>query len=144
MTTAGFVSGAREEAAPSGCSRAAAAASFLLGGVLLFVMPTLADAAFYVAVLAISAAAVAISAAVHLWLRVTLLARTVAGLAAGTILLGEAVQLSLGLPGAAGLGRLGVVESTLAVGSAALVLVLLLVDAARRRPEPAPDQPYAL
>ena len=66
------------------------------------------------------------------------------GLAAGTILLGEAVQLSLGLPGAAGLGRLGVVESTLAVGSAALVLVLLLVDAARRRPEPAPDQPYAL
>lgn len=144
MTTAGFVSGTRDEAAPSGSSRVAAAASLMLGAVLLFVLPTLVDAAFYVAVLAAAAAVVAISAGLHLWTRVTLVARAVAGLTAGATVLGELAQLSVGLPGAPGLDRLGPLEGSLAAGCAAVVLVFLVVDAVRRQPEQAPDQPYAL
>lgn len=144
MTTAGFVSGARDEAAPSGCSRVAAAASLLLGAVLLFVLPALADAAFYVAVLDAAAAVVAISAGLALWSRVTLVARTIAGLAAGATVLGQLVQASLGLPGTQNLDGLGVAEGWLTAGCAALVLVFLTVDGVRRQPEPTPDQPYAL
>lgn len=144
MTTAGFVSGTRDEAAPSGSSRVAAAASLLLGGVLLSLLPTLVDAAFYVAVLDAAAALVAISAGLALWNRATLVARTIAGLAAGATVLGQLVQASLGLPGTQDLDGLSVLDAGLTAGCAALVLVFLAVDALRRQPEEAPDQPYAL
>lgn len=144
MTTAGFVSGARERTVPSVCSRGAAAASLLLGGLLLDSLPGLMSAAFYVAVLAAASALVSIGAGLVSWTRPTLVSRTVAGLAAGSALAGELLQIFLGLPGVRDLDRQSTVGLGLALAAAGAVLVLLAADALRRKPEPAPDRPYAL
>lgn len=144
MTTAGFVSATRDASTPSGCSRAAAAASLLLGGSLVVVLPTLLDSAFYVGVLAVAVAALAFAAGYGLWSRAGLVDRAAAGVAAGSSLLVQLTQILVGLPGAPGLSRVSLVESGLALGFAAAVLVFLTLDALRRRPEPAPDHPYAL
>lgn len=144
MTTAGFVSGTGEQTRPSTCSRVAAAASVVLGALLLDALPDLVRAAFYVAVLATAAAAVAIVAGYLLWTRVTLVPRTVAFLTAGAVIAGELLQLFPGLPGVGDLGRLSAVELLLVLVAAASVMVFLVADALRRKPEPTPDRPYAL
>jgi hypothetical protein len=144
VTAAGFVSGTREETRPSTCSRVAAAASLLLGGLLLDALPDLIDAAFYVAVLAAAAAAVSVVAGFVLWERVTLVSRTVVALAAAAALTGELLQVSLGLPGFGDLGRTTTVGLGLALVAATVVLASLAVDALRRKPEQTPDHPYAL
>lgn len=144
MTTAGLVSGPREQTRPSTCSRVAAAASVVLGALLLDALPDLVRAAFYVAVLAAAAAVVALVAGYLLWTQVTLVPRTVAFLTAGAVIAGELLQLFLGLPGVRDLGRLSAVELLLVLVAAASVIVFLAVDALRRKPEPAPDRPYAL
>lgn len=144
MTTAGLVSGTREQTRPSTCARVAAAASVLLGALLLDALPDLVQAAFYVAVLAAAAAVVALVAGYLLWTRVTLVPRTVAFLTAGAVIAGELLQLFPGLPGVRDLGRLSAVELLLVLVTAASVMVFLAVDALRRKPEPAPDRPYAL
>lgn len=144
MTTAGFVPATRDASTPSGLSRAAAAASLLLGGSLVVVLPTLLDSAFYVGVLAVAVAALAFAAGYGLWSRAGLVDRAAAGVAAGSSLLVQLTQILVGLPGAPGLSRVSLVESGLALGFAAAVLVFLTLDALRRRPEPAPDHPYAL
>lgn len=144
MTTAGIVSGTRERTVPSGCSRVAAGASLLLGGLLLDSLPDLMRAAFYVAVLAAAAAMVSIGAGLLLWTRPTLVSRTVAGLAAGSALFGALLQVFLGLPGVRDLDRHSTVGLAVALAAAAAVLVFLAADALRRKPEPTPDRPYAL
>lgn len=144
MTTAGFVSGTRDETTPSSVSRVAAAASLLLGGVLLDALPDLMDAAFYVAVLAAASAAVAIVSGYVVWTRASLVARTVAALAAGVVLVGGLLQFFLGLPGIRGAGPLTPLENGMALATASLVLVFVAADAVRRTPEEAPDRPYAL
>ena len=144
MTTTGLVPGTREQTRPSTCSRVAAAASVVLGALLLDALPDLVRAAFYVAVLAATAAVVALVAGYLLWTRVTLVPRTVAFLTAGAVIAGELLQVFPGLPGVRDLGRLSAVELLLVLGAAASVMVFLAVDALRRKPEPAPDRPYAL
>ncbi|HEU4511907.1 MAG TPA: hypothetical protein VFR87_02265 [Nocardioidaceae bacterium] len=144
MTTAGFVSGTREQTVPSTCSRAAAGASLLLGGLLLDSLPGLMHEAYYVAVLAAAAALVSVGAGLVLWTRPTLLSRNVAGLAAGATLAGELLQIVLGLPGVRDLDRQSSVGLGFALAAAGVVLVFLAADALRRKPEPAPDRPYAL
>lgn len=147
MTTAGLVPGTREQTRPSTCSRVAAAASVVLGALLLDALPDLVRAAFYVAVLAAAAAVVALVTGYLLWTRVTrvtLVPRSVAFLTAGAVIAGELLQVFPGLPGVRDLGRLTAVELLLVLGAAASVMVFLAVDALRRKPEPAPDRPYAL
>lgn len=144
MTTAGFVSGTRGETTPSGCSRVAAGASLLLGGLLLDSLPDLMSEAFYVAVLAAASAAVSVVAGYVLWVRVTLVSRTVVALAAGSALAGELLQIFLGLPGLRELDRQSTVGLGFALAAAGAVLVFLAADALQRKPEPAPDRPYAL
>ena len=144
MTTAGFVSGTRGETTPSSCSRAAAGASLLLGGLLLDSLPDLMSEAFYVAVLAAASAAVSIVAGYALWVRVTLVSRAVVALAAGSALAGELLQIFLGLPGLRDLDRQSTVGLGFALAAAGAVLVFLVADALQRKPEPAPDRPYAL
>lgn len=144
MTTAGFVSGTRGETTPSSCSRVAAGASLLLGGLLLDSLPDLMSEAFYVAVLAAATAAVSIVAGYILWVRVTLVSRAVVALAAGSALAGELLQVFLGLPGLRDLDRQSTVGLGFALAAAGAVLVFLAADALQRKPEPAPDRPYAL
>lgn len=144
MTTAGFVSGTRGETTPSSCSRVAAGASLLLGGLLLDSLPDLMSEAFYVAVLAAASAAVSIVAGYILWVRVTLVSRAVVALAAGSALAGELLQVFLGLPGLRDLDRQSTVGLGFALAAAGAVLVFLAADALQRKPEPAPDRPYAL
>jgi hypothetical protein len=144
VTTAGFVSGTRGETTPSSCSRFAAGASLLLGGLLLDSLPDLMSEAFYVAVLAAASAAVSIVAGYVLWVRVTLVSRAVVALAAGSALAGELLQIFLGLPGLRDLDRQSTVGLGFALAAAGAVLVFLAADALRRKPEPAPDRPYAL
>lgn len=144
MTTAGFVSGTRGETTPSSCSRVAAGASLLLGGLLLDSLPDLMSEAFYVAVLAAATAAVSIVAGYILWVRVTLVSRAVVALAAGSALAGELLQIFLGLPGLRDLDRQSTVGLGFALAAAGAVLVFLAADALQRKPEPAPDRPYAL
>lgn len=144
MTTAGFVAATRDASTPSGWSRAAAAASLLLGGSLVVVLPTLLDSAFYVGVLAVAVAALAFAAGYGLWSRAGLVDSAAAGVAAGSTLLVQVTQILVGLPGAPGLSQVSLVESGLTLGFAGLVLVFLTLDALRRRPEHAPDHPYAL
>lgn len=144
MTTAGFVSGTRGETTPSSCSRVAAGASLLLGGLLLDSLPGLMSEAFYVAVLAAASAAVSIVAGYLLWVRVTLVSRAVVALAAASALAGELLQIFLGLPGLRDLDRQSTVGLGFALAAAGAVLVFLVADALRRKPEPAPDRPYAL
>lgn len=144
MTTAGFVSGTRGETTPSSCSRVAAGASLLLGGLLLDSLPGLMSEAFYVAVLAAASAAVSIVAGYLLWVRVTLVSRAVVALAAASALAGELLQIFLGLPGLRDLDRQSTVGLGFALAAAGAVLVFLAADALQRKPEPAPDRPYAL
>ncbi len=144
MTTAGFVSGTRGETTPSSASRVAAGASLLLGGLLLDSLPDLMSEAFYVAVLAAASAAVSIVAGYVLWVRVTLVSRAVVALAAGSALAGELLQIFLGLPGLRDLDRQSTVGLGFALAAAGAVLVFLAADALQRKPEPAPDRPYAL
>jgi hypothetical protein len=144
VTTAGFVSGTRDDEAPTCCSRVAAVASVLLGLVLVAVLPAAAAAAFYLAVLAGVSSAVTIVAGYVLWSRASLVVRSVAALAAGGTLVAQVLQVSLGLPGAGGLGSLTVLETGVVLGLPGAVLLFLLADALRRRPEQAPDHPYAL
>lgn len=144
MTTAGFVSGTRGETTPSSCSRVAAGASLLLGGLLLDSLPDLMSEAFYVAVLAAASAAVSIVAGYLLWVRVTLVSRAVVALAAASALAGELLQIFLGLPGLRDLDRQSTVGLGFALAAAGAVLVFLAADALQRKPEPAPDRPYAL
>jgi hypothetical protein len=144
VTTAGFVSGTRDDEAPTCCSRVAAVASVLLGLVLVAVLPAASAAAFYLAVLAGVSAVVTIVAGYVLWSRASLLVRSVAALAAGGTLVAQVLQVSLGLPGAGGLSSLTVLETGIVLGLPGAVLLFLLADALRRRPEQAPDHPYAL
>jgi hypothetical protein len=144
MTTTGFMSGPRAVQAPTRCTRGAAVLSLLLGLVLVVSLPVLAGAAFYVGVLAAALAAVALGAGAVLWSHDTLVVRAGAILAAVPILLGELLAFSLGLPGAHELAELTVLRALAAVVLAAGVLVLLLADAFRSRPEETPDSPYAL
>ncbi len=145
MTPAGFVSGAREQTAPSPCSRVTAAASLLLGGLLLEALPDLARGAHYVAVLAGAAALVSVGAGLALWgRRPTLLSRHASGLAAGAVVAGVMLQVLLGLPGLPEPDRAPSVGLGFAVAAALVVLVFLAVDALQRKPEPSPDRPYAL
>jgi hypothetical protein len=143
MTTAGFVPGG-EQTAPSRFTRVAAASSLLLGALLVAALPVLTDAAFYVGVLAGASAAVAISAGYVLWSRAGLVPRAVAALGAGATLAGVLLEVLGGLPGAAGLGRLTPLQGVAAGGLAVVVLVFLLLDARRRRPDQTPEHPYAL
>lgn len=130
---------------PTPCARLAAVASLLLGVVLLLALPDLGRAASYLAVLAGAAALTAIAAGAAIWRRVGLVARTVGVLAAASLVLGELLALSVGLPGArGGLGALSPVEGAAPLGLALAVLGLLLVDALRRRPQPRVQRPYAL
>jgi hypothetical protein len=144
VTTAGFVSGTRDETSPTRLSRVAAASSLLLGLSLVAVLPVVTDVASYVGVLVGSSAAVAIVSGYALWARPTLMMRAVAAFAAGAPLGGLLIQTLEGLPGARRLGGLAPLGSLAVAGLASIVLVLLLVDARRRRPEQAPDHPYAL
>lgn len=145
MTTAGFVPGTHDEiGAASWCARGAALASLALGLALVALVPDLGAAAGYVAVLACATAATAIAGALRLWLRPTLVGWAVAGAAAATVLVVEALALVLGLPGTGGLPRLGAVGGLALSTLAALVLVLTVVAGMRRDTEPPPDQPYAL
>ena len=143
MTTAGFVSGIREDA-PTRCSRVAAVAALLLGLTAVGTLPVTSQAASYVGVLAASSAAVTVVAGSLLWSRPTLVVRSVAALAAGTILVGDALNAGFGIPGAHELEHLTRLEAAVTLGLPGLVLLLLLADALRRRPEPAPERPYAL
>ena len=144
MTTAGFVSGIREDDAPTRCSRVAAVASLLLGLSVIGTLPVTAQAASYVGVLAASSAAVTVVAGSLLWSRATFVVRSVVALAAGSILVGDVLNAWFGIPGAHELGQLTGVEAAVTVGLPGLVLLLLVADALRRRPEPAPERPYAL
>jgi hypothetical protein len=144
VTTAGFVSGTRDDDAPTCCSRVAAVASVVLGLVLVAILPATSSAAFYLAVLAGVSAAVTIAAGYVLWSRATFVVRSVTALAAGGTLVAQVLQVSLGLPGTGGLGSPTVLGTGVALGLPGAVLLLLLVDALRRRPEQAPDHPYAL
>ncbi len=145
MTTAGFVSGARDETTtPTRVSRVAAASSLLLGLALITVLPVVADVASYVGVLTASSAAVAIVTGYALWRRPTLVMRAVAAFAAGATLAVLLLQSLDGLPGARRLGGLAPVGSLVVAGLASIVLLLLLADARRRRPDQTPDHPYAL
>jgi hypothetical protein len=112
---------------------------------LVVVLPDLARAAFYVGVLAAASASLALVAGYALWSRATLVVRTVAALAAGSILLGQVLQIFQGLPGAAReLSRLTFLETSAALLLASAVIAFLLADALLHRPEQAPDHPYAL
>lgn len=144
MTTAGFVSGIRGDDAPTRCSRVAAVASLLLALTVVATLPVTSEAASYVGVLAASAAAVIVVAGALLWSRPTLVVRSVAALAAGAILVGDALNAWFGIPGAHELEQLTRLEAVVTLGLPGLVLLLLLADALRRRPEPAPERPYAL
>jgi hypothetical protein len=144
VTTAGFVSGAHDATAPSRCSRGAASASLLLGGVLIATLPDVLAAADYLAILAAAAALVAIVAGHLLRVRVTLLVRMLVLLAAGSVLTTEVLQILLGLPGVTERDQLTALERGIPSAAAGGVLLLLAADALGRRPEPAPDRPYAL
>lgn len=144
VTAAAFRSATRDDAAPSGLARAAAGASLLLGALLLVVLPALAEAAFYVGVLALAAAAVAIVAGGTLWSNAGLVARASTVLAAAATVLAELIQIFVGLPGARGLSQLSQLGNLLALGLAGAVLVFLALDARRRTPESGADHPYAL
>lgn len=143
-TRSRFVSGAlRLRPVPSQCSRVAAIASVLLAAGLGGVLPELVSAAAYVAVLAAFAAVVLVLAGAVLWSRPTMVVRAVTALAAGSLVLLAVLQVLVGLPGAAGLEALPVLHGVPLLLAPA-ILVLLLVDAVRRGPEEAPQQPYAL
>ena len=134
----------RDETTPTHLSRVAAASSLLLGLVLVAVLPVVAGVASYVGVLAAASAVLAIVTGYFLWSRATVVVRAVAAFAAGATLAVELLQVFEGLPGARELGHLTLPQSLAAGSLAIIVLVLLLVDARRRRPEQAPDHPYAL
>ena len=144
MTATGFVSGPRVVTSPTRCSRVAAVLSLLLGAVLVLGLPVLAQAAFYVGVLAAALAAVALGSGAALWSHDTLVVRAGAVLAAGPALLGEVLAFSWGLPGARELADLTVLQACAAVALASGVLAALLLDALRRQPEQTPESPYAL
>lgn len=144
MTTAGFVSGTRDQTAPTCLSRVAAAASVLLGTLLVAVLPIVIDAASYVGVLAAAAAAMAILAGYCLWSKDTVVVRAAAAVAAGATLAVQLLQVFEGLPGARELAHTTLPQGLGAGILATSILVLLLVDARRRRPEQAPEHPYAL
>jgi hypothetical protein len=144
VTTAGFVSGTRDDDTPTCCSRVAAVASVLLGVALVSVLPAAVSAASYLALLAGVSAGVSLVAGCVLWSRATLVVRSVAALAAGGILVAQVLQVSWGLPGVGGPESLTALEAAAALGLPVAVLLLLFADALRRRPEQAPDHPYAL
>jgi hypothetical protein len=144
VTTAGFVSGIRGDDAPTRCSRVAAVASLLLALTVVATLPVTSEAASYVGVLAASVGAVIVVAGTLLWSRPTLVVRSVAALAAGAILVGDVLNAWVGIPGAHELEQLTRLEAVVTLGLPGLVLLLLLADALRRRPEPAPERPYAL
>lgn len=143
MTTAGFVSAARNDVRQASLARSAAVCSMLLAVVLLRLTPLMLEMARYVAVLALALAAAALAGGAALWWRATPVPRLVTGTAASAVLVGDLLQTSLGFPGARGVP----VPPTLSLVTlvlAAAVVALLLADATRRRPQPSPDHPYAL
>lgn len=145
MTTTGFAaSGTREAAVPSRCSRSAAGASLLLGAVLLGSLPAMDATAPYLAILGLAAALVAIAAGAVLWRRATLVARTVTAVAAGAVVFAQVLHALLGLPGVGEVDRLAALEYAALLAVAGTVLTLLAADALGRKPEQAPDRPYAL
>lgn len=144
MTTAGFVSGTRDETSTR-CSLGAAVSSALLGVTLIVTLPALFDAAFYVGILAAAVASLALLAGYALWTGAVLVMRTMATISAGSTVLAGVFQVVHGIPGAARqIGGLTPVESGAALGLGGCVLALLLLDALLHRPEQAPDHPYAL
>lgn len=144
MTTAGFVSGTHVHGAPTRRARAASLTSLLLGVSLLVILPALGDAAGYVAVLAGVSASAALAGACALWVRPGLLAHTVTGIAAVTVMVIEGLQISGGLPGAMQVDRLTLLEGGLVLGLALVLLVLLAADLLRRPAQRPPEHPYAL
>lgn len=126
------------------CARTAGLVSLVLGSSLLLRMQHFVDAAFYVAVLAAAAACIALVAGALLWERDSLVVRTVAALTAAVVLAAELTAAVAGLPGAPGLAAGSMLEGVRHAALPASVLTLLVVDGRRRRPEQAPDHPYAL
>ena len=144
MTAAGFVSGTHVVHRRPVPARVAAGASCLLGTLLLVMLPALLDAAVYVAVLASASASAALVGGGVLWVRQSLVAWAVIGIAAATVLGVQLLEVSLGLPGAGGLPRLGIPESSAVLILALAVLALAVRSGLRRRPEVSTDHPYAL
>jgi len=144
VTTTGFVSGTRDQTAPSHFSRVAALSSLLLGLLLVALLPAVAQAAFYVGVLTAASAVAALASGYVLWSKATLVARAVVAIVAGGTLAVELLHVLKGLPGASELRSRMPWESTVAGVLAGVVLAFLLVDALRRRPDEAPEHPYAL
>lgn len=144
MTTTGYLSATRDETAPTSFSRVAAASSLLLGTTIVGVIHALAEAAFYVGVLAAVSASLTLVAGYVLWSHATMVVRAMAAFGAGATLAGLLLQLLGALPGTGGVGRLMRWEGVVAFLLSAAVVVFLLLDARRRRPEDSPDRPYAL
>jgi hypothetical protein len=143
VTTAGFVSAARDDVRQAALPRLAAGCSMLLAAVLLRLTPLMLEMAGYVAVLALALAAAALTGGAALWWRATPVSRLVTGTAAAAVLVGELLQASLGFPGARGV-PVPPTLSLITLVLATAVVALLLADATQRRPQPSPDHPYAL
>lgn len=144
MTTTGIGPAVRDETAPTPLSRAAAAASLLLGVVIAGVLPAVTEAASYVGLLAAVSAATALVAGYVLWARASIMVRAVTALAAGVSLAGQLLQLLHSLPGAADLGSITSWEGLSVSLLAGAVVVCLLLDARQRLHEPSQDHPYVL
>lgn len=142
--TVGSASGSHVDATSLTCSRVAAAASVLLGVTLLVGLRELIPALVYVAVLALTVAALAISAGLLLWLRETLLTRVATGLASTVTLVIGLLHVAVGLPGTRAPGGVSLVDGALTLVLSGSVLALLALGASRRRPVQVPDHPYAL
>jgi len=144
MTTAGFLSGTNVHDAPTRRARGASLTALLLGVSLLVLLPALGDAAGYVAVLAGVSATAALAGACALWVRPGLLAHTVTGIAAVTVVVVEGLRIGGGLPGAMRVDRLTALEGGLVLGLAVVVLLLLAADLLRRPAQRPSEHPYAL
>jgi CheY-like chemotaxis protein len=119
VTAAGFVSCTYDVRSASRAERAAAGGSICLGLLLLVILPTLLDAALYVAVLGGAAASAALVAGVARWSRPGLAAWAVAAIAAEAVLLLQLVESSAGLPD---IDRLEVCRRVRAGGGGVLIL----------------------
>lgn len=125
-------------------SKSAAVALVVLAVLIVVQMPHVAGIALYIALLMAGAVLIALFAAARLWTGDTLDGQVLAGTLAVLGLVGQALNFTVGLPGASplhgGFGVAAVLASLLEVS----ILVFLALDAFRR-PAPAErPRPYAL
>jgi hypothetical protein len=128
----------------SGCLRASALLTVVLGLFLLHWLPGLVAAAGYLGVLAGLGATIALLAGIRIWFTGCLLARTLAATVACCCLGAQLLDRALGLPGRSNLDRPSDLALLVVLGLVLTMAGLMVADSRRRPARPATAAPYAM